>query len=115
MRVTSGDSSIRKQRVQPNLDEQGRAAGARTDGAARTPSAADRIEISGEARGLQAAHTDRAPVSLQKTGGVTEPALDPAYLEEIRQKIKSGYYETAEITRSIADRMLDLLGLKRPE
>lgn len=115
MRVTSGDNSIRKQRIQPEPEDHERTAGARTDGIARPAPGSDRIEISGEARGLQAAHTDRAPATLEKAVETHAPVLDPVYLEEIRNKIKSGYYDTAEITRSIADRMLDLLGLKRPE
>ena len=115
MRITTGDSPLRKPRVQQSPDEPGRPAGARTAGAGNRSPAADRIEISGEARGLQATPAERRPVRLEKAGGANEPALDSAYLEEIRQKIKDGYYETAEITRAIADRMLDLLGLKRPE
>lgn len=113
MRITSGEHSNRKPRIQPAVDERGLPAARTEDAGKNGLTAADRIEISGEARGLQAAQTNPAPVTLEKTAGPSQPELDPVYLEGVRKKLENGYYDTAEITHSIAERMLDLLGLKR--
>lgn len=104
MKITSGEHTNRKPRVQPALDERGLPAARTEDAGKNGLTAADRIEISGTARGLQAAGN---------LAGPSQPELDPVFLEGVREKLENGYYDTAEITHSIAERMLDLLGLKR--
>lgn len=116
MRILTGDHASRKPRAEAASEDTGRPAGAHTDKTLQGGLApADRIEISGEARSLHTAHAEPAAAGLDKTRGTAGPAVDPAQLEAIRARVKNGFYDATEVTRSIADRMLDMLGLNRPE
>ena len=120
MRVTNGEGPMRKVgRQNANVDPahgtdpevQAKDKGKDKD----TPAAGnDRIEISGTARGLHAAQTARGPVSLERANGGDEAQLDRANIEAIRGRVETGYYETRQVTQEITNRLLELLGLKRP-
>ena len=122
MRVTNGEGPMRKvgrqnANVDPahGTDPEVQAKGKDKDKNTDTPAAAnDRIEISGTARGLHAAQTERSPVSLDRANGSEEAQLDRANLEAIRGRVETGYYETRQVTQEITNRLLELLGLKRP-
>ncbi len=118
MRVTNGEGPARKVgRQNADVDPtRGTDPGVQAkDKGPDTPAADnDRIEISGAARGLHAAQTERGPVSLEPANGSGDARLDRANIEAIRSRVENGYYETRQVTREITDRLLELLGLKRP-
>jgi hypothetical protein len=116
MRVTRGESSVSRTRSEEPSPETARPRGAGDEAARRAP-AEDAIEISPEARTLQANEP-----GLGTAGGAarTAPAeaglpLDAERLAVIRDRIESGHYETRQVTEVVAQRLLELLGLAPPE
>ncbi len=118
MKVTNGEGPMRKvgrqnadvdpaRGVEPQVQDKAKDAAAPAAGN-------DRIEISGTARGLHAAQTERGPASLERANSGEEAQLDRAKIESIRGRVETGYYETRQVTQEITDRLLELLGLKRP-
>jgi hypothetical protein len=122
MRVTNGEGPVRKVGSQKPGVEAAPATDPRVqdkdndhDKDKDTQAAGnDRIEISGAARGLHAAQTERGPVSLERANSGDNARLDRANIEAIRSRVETGYYETRTVTQEITDRLLELLGLKRP-
>ena len=83
------------------------------DEAARRGAEEDAIEISTEARSLQAGEPGARTAggaALEKVGAADLP-LDAERLAVIRDRIESGYYETRQVTEVVAQRLLELLGL----
>lgn len=109
MRITQGDASVRRARAGETPEEvtRGREQGA-TPAAVPPREEADRIEVSDSARSLQERTLTTADASVAP--GASQ--LEPARLQEIRARLDSDYYDTQPITKRVAEKLADQLGLR---
>ena len=98
MKVTQVAQSVQTQQVQRK--------GRKTDAA--PVKQGDKVEISSEARKLQDTTSVKAAASksIQDTPEVREDKI-----AEVRQKIQEGFYDQANISTALADKLLKEFGI----
>jgi hypothetical protein len=112
MRIAREETPVGRTRSGESVPDPTRPRGAGDEAARRAPEE-DAIEISMEARTLQAEEPGArpAPGAARTEAATTDLPLDAERLKVIRDRIESGHYETRQVTEMVAQRLLELLGL----
>ena len=116
MRVAREETPVGRARNGEPATDPTRPRGPQDEAARRAP-AEDAIEISTEARSLQAGEPGARPGSgtARTAAAEADAPLDAERLAIVRDRLASGHYETRQVTEVVAQRLLELLGLAPPD